>query len=94
MEESPALQRVGILNESKAADNSSHSGAVKPIQYSEVIEHAGGNHHNPLGDDPVENSRRKKELYHICVRAIMNLPPDRRAIYDVFIRRKYGEEKQ
>lgn len=29
-------------------------------------------------DDPAENARRKKELYHICVRAIMNLPPDRR----------------
>ena len=45
-------------------------------------------------DDPAENARRKKELYHIYVRAIMNLPPDRRAIYDVFIRRKYGEGKQ
>lgn len=45
-------------------------------------------------DDPAENARRKKELYYTCVRAIMNLPPDRRAIYDVFIRRKYGEEKQ
>ena len=45
-------------------------------------------------DDPAENARRKKELYHICVRAIMNLPPDRRAIYDVSIRRKYGEGKQ
>lgn len=44
--------------------------------------------------DPAENARRKKELYYTCVRAIMNLPPDRRAIYDVFIRRKYGEEKQ
>ena len=42
--------------------------------------------------DPEEVQRSRKQAYEFCLRAIMNLPEERREVYDVFIRRKYGEE--
>ena len=42
--------------------------------------------------DPEEVQRSRKQAYEFCLRAIMNLPGERREVYDVFIRRKYGEE--
>ncbi len=45
-----------------------------------------------ISQDPQEAGQLRRQAYEFCLRSIAALPLERREVYDVFIRRKYGEE--